>query len=131
MRILGVDYGRAKIGLAIAQTGLADPFLVVRIKSWEDALGKIEQTVRREEIDKVVVGVSEGETGIEQQRFAAELNSRVNISVETFDEGLTTLDAQRMALEAGLGRKKRREMEDAYAAAVMLQSYLEGQNSKF
>ena len=55
----------------------------------------------------------------EQKEFAK------NLGAETFDETLTTKEAQRLSLEAGLPRKKRRGMEDAFAATLMLQSYLD------
>lgn len=119
MKTLGIDYGRSKIGLAIGVGTLAEPLKVVRVSSFEDAVQKIKKEIEMEEPDKVVVGVSEGEMGEESRKFAEE------IGATTFDETLTSRDAQKLSIEAGINRKKRREMEDAYAAALMLQNYLD------
>lgn len=118
MRTLGIDYGRSKIGLAIAEGSLAEPWKVVA----PDALKKILET---ESFDKIVVGVSSGAMGKEQKRFALVISHWTSAIIETFDETLTTKEAQRLSLEAGLPRKKRRGMEDAFAACLMLQSYLD------
>ncbi len=125
--ILGIDYGRAKIGLAYATSSLAAPLKVVQVSSWEDALDKVAQVVKLEEAEKVVVGISENEMGEEQQRFASELQALINRPVETWDEGLSTQDAQQAAIEAGIPREKRKNLEDAFAAALVLQSYLDSQ----
>ena len=127
MTLLGVDYGRAKIGLARAEGGLAEPWKVVRVNSWQDAIRKIEIEIEKEKPDSVVVGVSEGSMGEEYKKFAAVLS--VSFPVSAWNGGLFTQDAQALAIQSGRGPKKRRELEDAYAAAVMLQSYLDGTES--
>ena len=112
MKILGIDYGRSKIGLAIAEGGLAEPWKVVKT-------GGLKKILENESFDKIVVGVSSGAMAEEQREFAKSLGA------ETFDETLTTKEAQRLSLEAGLSHKKRKGMEDAFAASLMLQSYLD------
>jgi putative Holliday junction resolvase len=119
MKTLGVDYGRRKIGLAIADGSLAEPWKVIRytnVKVLEENIGKI---IKEEGIEKVVVGISEGEMGEESKKFAE------SIGAETFDETLSTQDAQQLSREAGISQKRRHEMEDAYAAAILLQNYLD------
>ena len=125
MKILGIDYGRAKIGLAISEAGLAEPWKVLRVSSVKDALVAVSQIVKTEQTEKVVVGVSEGKMGEEQKNFVEKLSQKLAITVETWDETLSTRDAQRLAIEAGVSRGKRRELEDAFASCVMLQSYLD------
>lgn len=127
MKILGIDYGRKKIGLAISDGDLAQPLRVLQVNSREEALAKILQVVEIEKVDRLVVGVSEGEMAEESRDFATSLGSRTPILVKTFDETLTTQDAQKLSHEAGIGQKKRQAMEDAYAAALMLQNYLDFQ----
>lgn len=119
MKILGIDYGRAKIGIAIAVGLLAEPWKVFKVNSFEDAVKKVKSVFTETSADKIVVGVSEGEMGEESKRFAESLGA------ETFDETLTSQDAQRLSIEAGLPRKKRQGMEDAFAASIMLQNYLD------
>lgn len=125
MKILGIDYGRSKVGLALAEGKFAEPWKVIRVNSFEDAVGKIEKDVEIEKPDKVIVGISEGEMGIETGEFRKRLEKELSIPVETQDETLSSHDAQIMSREAGINRKKRHEMEDAYAAAIMLQNYLD------
>lgn len=129
MTILGIDYGKRKLGLALGESHLATPHAVVHISSWQDGLEKIAKVVEAEKIRKVVVGVSEGEMAGEQKMFAQTLE-RLGLLVDTWDETLTTKKAQVLAREAGIRPKKRRELEDAYAATVMLQSYLEAHGQK-
>lgn len=99
MKILGIDYGRKKIGLAIAEGSLAEPYRVLRVDNYLDAIKKVEQVTKGLQIDLLVVGISEGEMGEESKRFAEE------IGAETFDETLSTQDAQRLSMEAGVPRK--------------------------
>lgn len=129
MKIIGIDYGRAKIGLAVAESGLAAPLRVVRVSNLEDSLNKIKIEIENEKPDMVVVGVSEAAMGKEQTGFANSLSLSVFPPVVTWDEGLSTQDAQALARQMGKGRKKRKEMEDAYAAAVVLQSYIDAQGA--
>lgn len=119
MKILGIDYGRSKIGLATSEESLASPWKVVRVKNFEDAVSKVNAAFTESGADTMVVGVSEGEMGTESLEFAKKLRAA------TYDETLTSLDAQAKSREAGISQKKRREMEDAYAAAIMLQNYLD------
>jgi len=125
MKILGIDYGRSKVGLAIADGSLAEPLQVIRYPGTKILEGKIRKIVKGNDIEKVVVGVSEGEMGEESRKFGLSLSQSLRIPVETFDETLTTQEAQSLSREAGVPQKKRREMEDAYAAAIMLQNYLD------
>jgi len=118
-KILGIDYGRAKIGIAVGVGGLSEPLIVIKVENFEDAVGKIKKVIESENPEKVVVGISEGEMGEESEKFAKELDAA------TFDETLSSQDAQAMSREAGIPQKKRREMEDAYAASIMLQNYLD------
>jgi len=119
MKILGIDYGRAKIGLAIGEAGLAEPWKVIRVNNFDDAIEKVLQVLQVLQVEQIVVGVSDGEMGEESKKFAKE------IGAITFDETLTTQDAQQLSIQAKINRKKRKEMEDAFAAAVMLQGYLD------
>lgn len=119
--ILGIDYGRRKIGIAFAEGSLAQPLRVIKVESFDDAVEKIGVLIKKENPGKIVVGVSEGEMGKESEKFAKK------IGAITFDETLTSQYAQILSREAGVPQKKRREMEDAYAAAIMLQNYLDSQ----
>lgn len=112
MKTLGIDYGRSKIGLAIGVGSFAEPWKVIKPI-------ELKKVLEQEKFDKIIVGVSEGEMAVESKKFAETLGA------ETFDETLTSKDAQRMSMEANVPQKRRHEMEDAFAASIMLQSYLD------
>ncbi|MFC1625860.1 RuvX/YqgF family protein [Patescibacteria group bacterium] len=119
MKVLAIDYGRRKVGLAISEDGLVKPLSVIRYTDIEVLKKKLEKTVSENKIDKIIVGVSEGFMANESEEFAK------NSGAITFDETLSTYDAQILSREAGIKRKKRKKLEDAYAAAVILRNYLD------
>lgn len=125
MTILGVDYGRAKIGLAITEGNVAQPWAVVRVSSQNDALEKITGVAKTEGVARIVVGISEEGMGKEQEEFARALEKRIGTPVIRWDETLSTQDAKARALEAGIPRDRRKKLEDAFAASIVLQSYLD------
>ena len=119
MNFLGIDYGKKKIGLATSEGKLAEPMKVIRYKDIKLLVQQIKQIIQKENIEIIVVGISEGEMAEESKKFAKE------IGAEVFDETLTSQDAISLSIQAGTGRKKRKKMEDAYAATIMLQNYLD------
>ena len=125
MKILGIDYGRRKMGFSIADGPMSEPLEVIRYLDSGILVEKIKKIIAENSIEKIVIGISEGQMGQESKHFGKSLGKIVKIPVETFDETLSTQDARRMSREAGIGPKKRHQMEDAYAAAIMLQNYLD------
>lgn len=126
MKTLGIDYGRAKIGLAVALGKFAEPLKVIRYSDTKILAEQIKKIIDEEKIERVVVGISEGKMAEETRRFLSAISNQLSaIKFETFDETLTSQDAQRLSIEAGLPAKKRHGMEDAYAASIMLQNYLD------
>jgi putative Holliday junction resolvase len=128
MRILGIDYGRKKMGISLATSSLAEPYGLVRAGSSEEAIDKIGAIAKKEGVDKIVVGVSEGQMAEESKGFSKNLKERLGLNVETFDETLSTQEAQRLAIQAGVRKGKRKKLEDAYAACVMLQLFIDSQS---
>ncbi len=125
MRILGIDYGKRKIGIALGDERLVEGLTVVRYEDEKKALEKIIKIIKKEKINEIVVGISEGQIGEESRKFGEKLGKKVNLPVHFQDETLTTQDAQALAIIAGIKRKKRRALEDAYSAALILQNYLD------
>lgn len=125
MRLLGIDYGRSKIGLSLGEGFLAEPYKVIRYTNEGNLFKQIDEVLKKEKIVRVVVGVSESDMAHESEKFAKRLNDELDIPVELQDETLTSLDAQRLSQEVGIARKKRKGFEDAYAATIMLQNYLD------
>src|SRR5580765_7197218 len=123
MKILGIDFGLKKVGLALGEAKFAEPFRVIRYEDMEILIRQLKEIIKDEEIEKVVVGVSEGEMAEKTKEFGSKLKEFIEVDYQ--DETLSSYDAQKMAIEAGVRQSKRRDLEDAYAASVMLQSYLD------
>jgi len=124
MTILGIDWGEAKLGLALSAGKLAEPYEVIRysdIKILKETLAEI---IKRENVEKIVVGVSEGKSEETARDFGKKIGD-LGVEVVYFDETLSTLDARELSRQAGIGRKKRKALEDSFAASVMLQSFLD------
>lgn len=125
MRILGIDYGKRKIGVALANEFLAEPYKQIRYEKIEEALAKIKQIVESQKVEKVVLGISEEKMARKTKKFARLLQSSLNLKVYFQDETLSTFEAKEIARKLKISRKKIKNFEDAVAAAIILQNYLD------
>lgn len=125
MKYLGIDYGRKKIGLAMSDGKLSEPYQVIRYADYEKMIFHIKRIVEKQKVENVVIGMSENEMGEEIQKFCSVLSHHLSVPVEVSDETLSSHDAIEMSVASGMSRKKRKEMEDAFAASIMLQNYLD------
>jgi len=129
--ILGIDFGRARIGLAISDELrlLAHP--LETISTNKDSVKRIAEIVRDRKVDKVVVGIPRhmsgeiGKAANEALEFAAKLREQLPCPVESWDERLTTIAANRALSEAGKKTRQTREFIDQVAAQMILQGYLD------
>ena len=135
MRILAVDHGQKRIGLALSdETGtLARPLAVLKhVGRVVDAASVAERAVAHDAA-QIIVGVSyneEGElnpAGKSAERFAEALRLQTDLPVLLWDESMTTQDARLARLTMGVSRKNRSGHLDDVAAAVLLQNYLDSQ----
>jgi putative Holliday junction resolvase len=137
MRILAVDPGAKNIGVAISDpTGsFATPLTAIRRATGSDAIPRILELAKQYEAQRILVGMPLSMSGArsEQTRlveaFVERLRQATPLPVETCDERLTTVEAERRLREAGLSAEKRRANIDAMAATVLLQGYLEGKGA--
>lgn len=131
-RVLGLDLGQARIGVAISDERgrLAVPFGTIRTGAPADVKA-IARIVREQEVGRVVVGLPlslSGERGTaanHAERFAEALRGFLDVPVELHDERLSTVEAERALTAAGARGRRRREAVDASAAAVILQAWLD------
>jgi len=129
--ILGIDFGQARIGLAISDELrlLAHP--LETIPANKESGKRIAEIVRNRKIDKVVIGIPRhmsGEIGDAAKRalnFAAELRQQLPCPIETWDERLTTVAANRALSAAGKKTRETRKFIDQVAAQMILQGYLD------
>jgi putative holliday junction resolvase len=131
-RVLGIDVGSVRIGLAISDETctIASPIATVPNES-RTLWPRIEREMEDRQVDRVVIGLprrldgTEGEAAQGARTFAAELALRTTIHIELWDERFTTTIAERSLIASGVRRKRRREVIDSVAAAVLLQSWLD------
>jgi putative Holliday junction resolvase len=132
MRILGLDYGEKRIGLALSDemgiTARGIPTLTRR--SLDKDLESLEKIIRRFVVEKIVIGYPlrlDGSEGIQCEkvsRFAGILEKRFALPVIKWDETLTTSRAEEILTEVKVSRKKRKAVVDKLAAMIILQDYL-------
>lgn len=136
-RILGVDFGRARIGLALSdELGLlAHP--VKTLPASRDAAKQIDELVREKNVERVVIGLPRhlngtmGEAAAEVLVFAEKLRKLLPCDVVTWDERLTTIAANRVLRDGGHTARDSRKVVDQIAAQMILQGYLDGlQNAR-
>lgn len=135
-RILGIDYGLVRVGLAVSDPLrlTAQPVGTVKASSTDNLISEIETVVTDKRVQKIVVGLplnmngSEGPAAEGAREFASMLIDRLNIEVVLWDERLSTVRAERVMLEADLSRKKRAKHRDTIAAQFILQNYLDAEN---
>src|SRR5437868_13610953 len=133
--ILGIGFGQARIGLAISDEVrlLAHP--LETIPANKAPAKRIAQIVEAREIDKVVIGIPRhmsGQIGASAEaalNFAAELRQKVQCPVDTWDERLTTVEANRALAAAGKKTRQTRNFVDQVAAQMILQGYLDRENA--
>lgn len=123
MKYLGIDFGLKRIGLATSEGNLASPYKIIDVKSIEDGIVKVSQIVKDEEFEQVIVGLPEGKIGSSTKKFIKGLKSR-GFLVESIDEHLSSKAADAIMIETGINRKKRK-LNDAHSAAIILQEYLD------
>ena len=133
MRVLGIDFGERRIGVAISdpEGRFALPLTALARRDDPTAIREIAELARAEEIDRIVVGEplrSDGSAGTAAARsrsFAAKLERATGVPVETIDEALTSREAEHRLAEAGVPRAKRAGKRDALAAQLLLQEALD------
>jgi len=125
MRYLGIDYGKSRVGLAVAATTIAEVYGTIKVTSDVDAIKKISEVVKKEDILEIVIGVSEGKMAEETKAFAEMLKDKLGLPIHFQDETLTSKAAQMLSIQAGVKRKKRKEKEDSYAATLILQNFID------
>lgn len=135
MRILAVDHGEKRIGLALSDpTGtIASPLKVIEHVSRLMDAAQVATLAQENDVERIVIGQSfdeEGKLNLAGRRaakFAQALMEQTDIPVVLWDESFSTQDARAARIELGVSRKKRSGHQDALAAVVILQSYLESQ----
>jgi putative Holliday junction resolvase len=138
MRVLAIDLGSKNIGIAISDAlGLTvRPLETIRRSSDEKDITRLKLLVDDLEAEAVVVGLplrmdgTIGDAAAAAIRFAEKLRARVDVTVATQDERLTSYEADQIMSERGFSRSKRRARSDEFAAMIILRDYLAATKSE-
>jgi len=134
-RVLGVDYGDKRIGLAISdELGIvATPLGTHTRKCKGDDVNAVAAICRERGIDSVVVGHPlnmDGSSGAAVEKvddFVQRLGAAIDLPIELWDERMSTMSAERVLIEGNMSRRKRKGVVDKLAAQIILQNYLDSQ----
>jgi len=137
MRVLAIDHGSKRMGIAVSDELqlIAHPLEYIPAEPFADFLARLKDLLREREVDLVLVGMprnmngSYGPAALKVQDFVAALKNSITVPIQTWDERLTSTQANRFLLEANVRRKQRKEKVDQTAAAILLQSYLDSRPS--
>ena len=133
MRVLALDHGTKRVGLAISdELGMiAQPLTFLPAEPIAEFLEDLKKVVAEKNVDSILVGIprnmdgSYGPAAEKARKFVEQIKAVVTIPIRTWDERLTTVAANRALIEGGMRRDKRKIKVDQTAAAIMLQSYLD------
>lgn len=133
MRVLAVDPGSKRVGLAISDpTGtIAQPLTTIAAEPRQTLPERLAELARKHDVSLIVLGLPrrmDGSSGPEAKaarELATEIRAASRLRVELFDERLTTAAAEKELLAGGMRRDKRRANIDQVAAALLLQSHLD------
>ncbi len=135
---IGLDVGEARIGVAVSdELGIvALPHTVILSRGWDSDIARVGQLVSEVGAGEIVVGLPRNMNGTlgpaanQVLEFCRRLGEAVPVQVVTWDERLSTAQASRVLIEADLSRRRRRDVIDKTAAAIILQAYLDNVSSR-
>lgn len=132
MRIMAVDYGDARTGIAVSDLlcSIVGSATVIHSRNSEKTLEQIASITKEKEVSRIVVGLPRNMDGSEGARaalcreFARRLEEKTGLPVSLWDERRTTVEAHNILSEHNYHGKKRKDTVDAVAAALILEGYL-------
>ena len=133
MRVLAIDHGTVRMGIAISDElkMIAQPLEFIPAEPFAGFLDRIKFLLSEYEVELLLLGMprnmdgSYGDASIKVKEFEAILKKSTTIPIKTFDERLTSVQANRALTQGRVKKKKKRKNVDAMAAAILLQSYLD------
>lgn len=133
MRILALDHGTKRIGVAVSDELklIATPLEFIPAEPVAAFLARLKEIVQAKEVELIVIGMprnmdgSYGPAALKVQEFVAVLRDAIAIPIQTWDERLTSAQANRLLLQGNVRREDRKQKVDKMAAAILLQSWLD------
>ena len=132
MRVLAVDYGDARTGIAVSDLlcSIVGSTTVIHSRNQEKTIGEIAALVKEKEVGEIVVGLPRNMDGSEGPRaqlcreFAEKLKQELELPITMWDERRTTVEAHQILSDHNYHGKKRKDTVDAVAASLILEGYL-------
>jgi putative holliday junction resolvase len=134
MRILALDHGSKRIGVAMSDETktIAQPLEFIPAEPFADFLARLKKILKEKEIDLILIGLPRnmdggyGPAAQKVETFVGILKTAITVPIKMWDERLTSSQANKMLIQGKVRRDKRKEKVDKTAAAILLQSYLDG-----
>ena len=134
MRVLAIDHGTVRMGLAMSDElkMIAQPLEFIPAEPFSGFLDRLNELLREYEVELILLGMprnmdgSYGEASIKVREFEAVLKNTITAPIKTWDERLTSVQANRALTQGRAKKKKKRLNVDSMSAAILLQSYLDG-----
>ena len=135
MRILALDHGTKRIGVAVSDElkMIATPLEFILAEPFTAFLTRLAEPNREKEVELLLVGMPRnmdgtfGPAAAKVREFITALQVTIAVPIKTWDERLTSTQANRLLIQAEVRRDQRKEKVDKMAAAILLQSYLDAQ----
>lgn len=133
MRILAIDHGTVRMGLAISDDlgMIAQPLEFIPAEPLDEFIAKLKTILTEKEVGEILIGMPRNMDGTygpaaeKVREFIAKLKETIATPIRTWDERLTSAQANRLLIQADMRRDKRKQRVDGAAAAILLQSYLD------
>ena len=138
VRILALDVGHKRIGVAVSDPlgFTAQGLMVLERRDWDQDIDRLLKIARPYQVQEVLVGLPRhlngrlGEQAEEIMALAQALGEALQAKVVTWDERLSTVEAERLLIEADMSRRRRRRVVDQVAATLILQAYLDSRQQR-
>jgi len=132
-RILGIDYGERRIGLAISDPIgiIAQPLFTLDTQKTTDVFSEIQKLIREKNVEQIIVGLPKnmdgtiGKKGKEVLEFAKNLSRQINVKVNLWDERLSSVESQKILRDTKKKTRQDKKNIDKLSASLILQGYLE------
>ncbi len=133
MKMMGLDWGEKRIGVAISDALgiIAQPFTVIEETDYSIRIDKLREIIKENDVREIIMGIAlnlkgeSGESAKKTEELAGKLSQELNIPVHLQDERFTTKEAERLLISFDFSRKKRKKTRDKLAAQMILQTFLD------
>jgi putative transcription antitermination factor YqgF len=125
MKILGIDYGKVYLGLAVAYDDLIRPLCVIKSKSDHHKISSIVRICRDESVNRIVIGTTTGKQENIIKGFIGKLRKSSSLEIIEVDETLTSVEAMQQMINEGISKQDRKVKIHSYSAVCLLKLFLD------